>query len=216
VLGELTPLEREVQSTGNRWHLMRLRPYRTLDDRIDGVVVTFVDITERKQAEHRLRLMTAELDHRVKNVLARIASLIERAGERGGSLEDAVHRLEAQVQAMGRTHVMLSQARWVGVPLNEIFAAELGLQIETGSVVFSGAEVTLNGDAAQALTMVVHELATNALKHGALSVGKGRVRIEAVLTGPAGGAAPACSRSTGASATDRASARRATKAMGSR
>ena len=75
VLKDQAPIEREVESEEGRWFLTRLRPYRTVDDRIDGVVLTFVDVTERKATEHRLRTLTAELDHRVKNVLARVLAL---------------------------------------------------------------------------------------------------------------------------------------------
>lgn len=74
VLTDLTPLRREIRSRKGRWYDMRLRPYRTVDDKIDGVVITFVDISDQHQIEHTLRdvearqrLLLSELTHRVRN-----------------------------------------------------------------------------------------------------------------------------------------------------
>ena len=79
VLADLIPIERTVHTTGGRWFLVRLRPYRTLEDKIEGVVATFVDVTERRQAEaaweDRQAMLLHELSHRVKNTLAVVQAI---------------------------------------------------------------------------------------------------------------------------------------------
>lgn len=184
VLKDLAPIEREVESQQGRWFLTRLRPYRTLDDRIDGVVVTFVDVTERRASEHRLQVLTDELDHRVKNVLARVLALVQLSKDDTGSPIEAFTALENRVHAMARAHALLSAARWGGVGLDEICATELEPYRAKTNVSVSGPSIRLNPEAAQTMTMVVHELATNAAKYGALSVSAGKVEVQ--VAGAAG------------------------------
>src|SRR5262249_4448609 len=83
VLADLAPVRREIRSRAGRWYDMRLRPYRTVDDKIDGVVITFVDISERhrveealREGEARQRLLFSELTHRVRNILTVIHALV--------------------------------------------------------------------------------------------------------------------------------------------
>ncbi|MGD9968164.1 MAG: chemotaxis protein CheB [Hyphomonadaceae bacterium] len=178
VLKNLTPVEREVESVEGRWFLTRIRPYRTVDDRIDGVVATFVDVTERKASEHRLRLLTAELDHRVKNVLARVLALTQISQAATDDSEEAIQTLVQRIRSMAKTHSLLSQTLWSGARLDELCSIELEPYRTRGNISVHGPAVMLNPDAAQAITMVVHELTTNAAKYGALSAAKGRVEIE--------------------------------------
>jgi two-component system CheB/CheR fusion protein len=177
VLKDLAPIEREVESEPGRWFLMRLRPYRTLDDRIDGVVATFVDVTERKLSEQRLQTLTAELDHRVKNVLARVLALarITRAG--GRPAERSLEVFEKRIQSMAQTHELLSHGKWSGARLERICEVELAPYRTGDNISISGPSIMLNPDGAQAVTLVLHELTTNAAKHGALTTPKGKVSI---------------------------------------
>lgn len=176
VLKDLAPIEREVESEEGRWFLTRLRPYRTVDDRIDGVVLTFVDVTERKTTEHRLRTLTAELDHRVKNVLARVLALGQLSQARAGN-DSPIAVLAGRIRSMAQAHALLSQTQWSGSRLDEIIALELEPYQASGNISISGPPVALNPEATQALTMVLHELTTNAAKYGALSVPEGRVNV---------------------------------------
>ena len=175
VLKDLAPIEREVESQIGRWFLTRLRPYRTLDDRIDGVVVTFVDVTDRRNSERRLQVLSDELDHRVKNVLARVLAMVHLSKTDSIPPAEALTAFENRIRAMSRTHDLLSKAHWAGVGLEEICEAELGPYRARANCSITGPHIKLSPEAAQTFTIVVHELATNAAKHGALSSSKGKV-----------------------------------------
>ena len=91
VLRDLAPTEREMQEQRRRWYLTRLRPYRTVEDKIDGVVVTFVDITERRRAadalrdrESRMQILIGELQHRTRNLIGVVMALADRMGGGAG------------------------------------------------------------------------------------------------------------------------------------
>jgi two-component system CheB/CheR fusion protein len=181
VLRDLAPQEREAESKAGRWYLMRLRPYRTVDDKIDGVVVTFVDVTERRRTEQRLLQLTAELDHRVKNILARVGVMIERSRETAQTADELAVTLRNRIQSMADTHSMLSKTQWHGANLRQLCGAELSLYSQGDNVSISAPDMMLNARAAQSYSMVLHELTTNAVKHGALSRAGGKVVVEFVV-----------------------------------
>jgi two-component sensor histidine kinase len=135
-----------------------------------------VDVTERKTTEHRLRTLTAELDHRVKNVLARVLAL-GQISQAGAGNDSPIAVLAGRIRSMAQTHALLSQTQWSGSRLDEIIALELEPYQASGNISISGPPVALNPEATQAMTMVLHELTTNAAKYGALSVSEGRVNV---------------------------------------
>ncbi|MEZ5818747.1 MAG: chemotaxis protein CheB [Hyphomicrobiaceae bacterium] len=182
VAAELTPLEREVESGSGRWYLLRMRPYRTLEDKIDGVVVTLVDITERRESERRLRQLTAELDHRVKNVLSRVLAVAERSRSEEQSTDEFIDAFNKRLQSMADTHALLSRAQWSGINIRELVEHELEPYMQRDTVTVTGPDLLLNADAAQAISLVIHELSTNAVKHGALSAIGGKVLCEISTT----------------------------------
>jgi two-component sensor histidine kinase len=149
-----------------------------VDDKIDGVVVTFVDVTDRRLTEQRLRLMTAELDHRVKNILARVAGMVEHSREHSQTAEELTESLKRRLQSMATAHGLLSRTQWAGASIKEVCAAELSLYSQGNNVAVSGEDVVLRPSAAQGYSLVIHELTTNAIKHGSLSSKKGRVEVE--------------------------------------
>src|SRR5262249_25471537 len=104
VVSDLAPLERTIRSQDGRWLLMRMRPYRTLDDKIEGVVVTFVDVTERQEAEARWeqqqRHLLSELSHRVKNILAFVQSIAAQTLRASGASAEAQAALGSRLQAI--------------------------------------------------------------------------------------------------------------------
>jgi two-component sensor histidine kinase/integral membrane sensor domain MASE1 len=142
--------------------------------RADGVNI---DVTERKRAEEQQRVLLGELDHRVKNSLATVSAVISHTLSGSSSMADFATALDGRVQSMARTHELLSASGWQGISVAELVRRELAPYATTGNTKISGSDVTLKAEAGQALAMVLHELATNAAKHGALSNRNGRVAI---------------------------------------
>ena len=146
------------------------------DGHAQRVLGVSIDITERKHMEQQQHLLVAELDHRVKNALATVAAIIAQTQEGRRSLPDFVAALDGRIQALAKTHELLSRSHWTGVSLHDIVQRELA-PYASGNVEIDGPHVELKAEAAQAMAMVVHELATNAAKYGALSNRSGRVQL---------------------------------------
>ena len=139
------------------------------------VGVTF-DITERKRGEEHLRTLNAELDHRVKNVLATVSAIITQTPKSGISLADFVAGFDGRIKSLARTHELLSHNHWHDVSLAEVVRREIA-PYAAGNATILGPGVTLKAAAAQAVASVLHELATNAAKHGAFSGSSGRLFV---------------------------------------
>lgn len=141
------------------------------------VVGSRADISERKRAEERQRLLMAELDHRVKNILANVGAIAHRTSQRGASIQDFIASLEGRIRAMATAHSLLSATRWEGAHLNALVTEVLAPFVSPTrrNVRFGGPEVVLTPKAAQSLALGLHELVTNAAKHGALSTPSGRI-----------------------------------------
>ena len=146
------------------------------DGQPQRVLGVSIDITERKHMEQQQHQLVAELDHRVKNTLATVAAIIAQTQEGRGSLPDFVAALDGRIQALAKTHELLSRSHWTGVSLHDVVERELA-PYASGNVEIDGPHVELKAEAAQAMAMVVHELATNAAKYGALSNRSGRVQL---------------------------------------
>jgi two-component system, chemotaxis family, CheB/CheR fusion protein len=180
VLQTLQPLERRVERRDRSAHyLMRILPYRNQDSTVDGSLITFVDVTSIVRAEEHQRLLVDELNHRVKNMLTVVISLATNTMRRSGSLELFKEVFLGRIHALTAAYALLSRDNWSPIPLREILMEELrpfmtGEQI---NVVLTGPAVLLEPRAALALGMAVHELTTNAVKFGALSVPAGKVDV---------------------------------------
>jgi PAS domain S-box-containing protein len=135
------------------------------------------DITGRKQAEKRQDLLIAELDHRVKNVLARVAAVATHTRQRCGTMDEFVNALHGRIQSMAAAHALLSQSRWSGVGLTDLIRHQLAPYTTDANTTIGGPEIMLTSTQTQAVAMVIHELVTNAAKHGALSNPGGRVSV---------------------------------------
>jgi PAS domain S-box-containing protein len=136
-----------------------------------------LDITERKHAEERQDLLIAELDHRVKNVLARVAVVAMQTREGSSTMDQFVKALEGRIQSMAAAHSLLSQSRWQGVGLNDLVRDQLAPYAMEANAKISGPNIMLSAAATQAAAMVLHELVTNAAKYGALSTPNGAVSV---------------------------------------
>jgi two-component sensor histidine kinase len=134
-------------------------------------------IAERHAGEVRRQLLVRELDHRVKNGLSLVQAVVDRSRQHASSIDDFCAKLGGRIHSMARTHTMLSREKWQGIELGQLIATELAAYQEINSKAFVGPRVVLPPALAQSLSLVVHELSTNAIKHGALSRPEGRVHV---------------------------------------
>ena len=140
--------------------------------RISGVTI---DVTERKEAEARQNLLAREVDHRARNALAVVQSVVRLT--RANNVPDYVAAIEGRIKALARAHALLSDAHWSGADLGDLVVEELAPFLVGGAekVQASGPNVALLPHMAQGLALALHELGTNAAKHGALSSITGKV-----------------------------------------
>jgi two-component sensor histidine kinase/CheY-like chemotaxis protein len=141
--------------------------------RVIGVIQ---DISGRHAQDDARNALVAELDHRVKNVLASVQSLAAQSARKTTSLDAFLKTFAGRLEAMASAHTLLTATRWRGAEIGNIAAAELG-GLAPGQARWSGPEILLNPRATNALTLALHELATNAVKFGALSAETGRVEV---------------------------------------
>ena len=187
VLRDLASTEREVHGKDGSWHLTRLKPYRTVQDKIDGVVVTFVDISERRRAEDaliesesRMRILVGELQHRTRNLIGVVMAMADRTGAPGQTLEEYKASLGDRLMALARVQGLLSRATpGEGVTFDKLLDFEISPHSEYGGTVTLNGPlgIVLNSISVQALAMALHELTTNALKYGALGRKNARLNI---------------------------------------
>jgi PAS domain S-box-containing protein len=136
-----------------------------------------LDVTERKRSEEHQKILMAELDHRVKNVLARVVAIADRTRMGGGSTDEFIRSFKGRIQSMAAAHSLLSQTGWRGVDLTGLVRNQLAPYAMDANITIVGTDIVLGASATQTLAMVLHELVTNAVKYGALSIPGGRVSV---------------------------------------
>jgi len=142
--------------------------------RIRGLTL---DVSERTRAENHQKILIAELDHRVKNVLARVAAVADSTRQRHGSIDEFIRLYKGRIQSMAAAHSLMSQAAWKGTDLAALVRNQLAPYATDANMTIFGTDIMLGAPATQAVAMVLHELVTNAVKYGALSVPGGRVSV---------------------------------------
>jgi PAS domain S-box-containing protein len=154
------------------------------------------DVTERTDAEMRQALLVRELQHRTKNMLSVVQAVSTRTLRASASLADAESILVGRLHALGHAQDFVANGSGGGMPLRQLLEAQLS--VYGSRVSFAGEEVLLGGTFAQNFALLIHELATNALKHGALRSAGGRVALDwSVGPGPQGHCLRFCWRERG-------------------
>ena len=146
-----------------------------------GAVIEVTDITERRRAEERQRLLLAELNHRVKNALAVVQAIAERTGAGATTVAEFIAAFRGRLGALAAAHSLLTQGDWQGVGLAALARAALAPYLggDDGRFRLALEDVALKPAVALTLASVLHELVTNAAKYGALSASAGRVTLTA-------------------------------------
>ena len=184
----LRVVERELDLKGGAASfLMRIRPYRTVHNVIDGVVITFTDITDSKRAQRIKELFIDELQHRTRNLIAIVQSISDTTLAEAGSLADYSAEFNDRLKALAHVQGLLSRRDGSALTLRELVQWELAaVAVKPGGerIVVDGPPVTLPHQAMQLLALALHELATNALKHGALKDSRGRVDVRWQMLDP--------------------------------
>ncbi len=157
---------------------LSVSPLRGASGEVVGASKVARDISERKRAEQSQRLLVAELNHRVKNTLAQVQAIASLSSRRAKGLDVFITGFNGRLQALAKAHTLLAQARMEGAELAELIREQVLLG-ESGDrrITFTGPALQIGPQAAVHLAMVLHELATNARKYGALSVAEGRLSI---------------------------------------
>jgi len=137
------------------------------------------DIHDRRQAEERQRLLTGELQHRVKNTLAMVQAIASQTFRNAADLDAAREAFTERLISLGRAHDILTRSSWTEAPIAEVVEGALAVHrgAAAARIRTSGPNVLLSAKAALALALALHELATNAAKYGALSSERGMVDL---------------------------------------
>ena len=153
---------------------------------IQGAICTFVDITERRQADARQQLLTHELAHRMKNTLSMVQAIVGQTLRNSPVARETFKSINQRLMALGNAHTVLTRTRWGNASISDAVQSAIAIhQSEASRIRVTGPQLDLGARAALGLTMALHELCTNAVKYGALSNDKGHISIEWAISGGA-------------------------------
>ncbi|MET0617743.1 MAG: CheR family methyltransferase [Luteibacter sp.] len=176
------PIERRASSEDGRGHyLLRVAPYQGGDARVEGVVVTILDITTLTRSEARQRMLIAELQHRTRNLLTVVETIARRTMK--GSL--GLDELAVRLAALSRVQSLVGGQTGEEIDLGDVLRLEMEAHsVPAEKLSINGPRVPLSYDMAQTMCLALHELTTNAVKHGALRKdGEGRLDVTWGLQG---------------------------------
>ncbi|MBI1407740.1 MAG: PAS domain-containing protein [Caulobacter sp.] len=175
----------------------RWRPDRTVEVRVTplvtgGIGVSLHDVTARKRAEEARELLIREVDHRSRNILAVVQAIVKMT--EGPDLDSYKEAVFGRINALARAQGALAGQRWENAPMRGLLEEAMFALAPPERYDLDGPDIALRPDEAQPVSMIIHELATNASKYGALSAGGGRVEIRWSVEG---GARSLCWRERG-------------------
>ncbi|MBB4632455.1 sensor histidine kinase [Sphingosinicella soli] len=158
------------------WFTFCYSPVRDETGDVVGMMDTVIETTGMVEARRQATLLNQELAHRMKNTLAVVSAVIDQTF-RTAPIEDARRLIGQRLQALGQAHDVLTRSRWSDAPLQDIVQETLQPHGHGESIRLQGPAVYLSADQSFSMALAVHELATNAVKYGALSVPSGKVAI---------------------------------------
>lgn len=152
------------------------------DGKIVGMMQRAHDVSREVAAERTRDAISIEYDHRVRNLLSKVSAIARRTARSAGSMQQFIADFDPRMNSMARAHQLLAEGTWDRIDLVDLVNAELAPYTTSGSagqdaIYVNGPAVILSSRIAQALGMALHELATNAAKHGALSRAGGRLDV---------------------------------------
>lgn len=177
ISSELTCPANPGAANPNNHYSVVYEPEKDSDGTIIGVVVAIFDITDRKLAEEHIRLLLSEVNHRSKNMLSVVSAIAQQTT--APSQGEFVRRFLDRIQALAASHDLLAKSQWQSISVSDLVRGQLAhfKDLIDHRIALAGSPINLSVAGAQCIGMVMHELATNAAKHGALSDQMGRVNI---------------------------------------
>jgi len=176
--GETVRCDLQYSAQGEmRWVDFQAAPIFAADGSVAAVVPSGVDITDRKRSEEQVRLLMLEVNHRAKNMLGVVLAIARQTTST--SPRDFLKKLTERIQSLSVNLDLLVKNEWQGIDLEPLVHAQLAYFSDSigTRIAIEGPELRLSREAAQGIGMAMHELATNAIKHGALSNEHGRITI---------------------------------------
>ncbi len=161
------------------WCNVHMEPWRSLNGQVQSIIGAVSDISDRKSTEQHIRTLLSELAHRSKNLLTVIQVMARRSVGPELSSEDFVDSFIERLSGLAQSHDLLAREDWRGISMSELITSQIGYlgDEKSARLDIDGPDIVLTPVAAQNLGMAIHELSTNAVKYGALSVNGGQVAI---------------------------------------
>ncbi len=179
--GSFAAWSESVKLHAEPWTPLQIELAEVLRVRLQGLLAVHReqrDLLTLRRDSQRQALLVRELNHRIRNILALVKGLVQQSAARSDSVEELAATLQNRVGAMARAHMQIEQTRWGPAPLLGLMEDEIRPFSEPGQSALSGPPIQLEPDAYMSLALVVHELATNARKYGALSLPGGRLAVD--------------------------------------